>query len=162
MLLSWRSHLSALWVFMKNRSPLQSSEAKCQLFSKPQNSRRDNNCISSWGDFLALHCLLGLGRMTSPPDNIDGSPVWATSLLGNAWIKTLCVQRIPFLEDSSFSKNSSRESYFIVSVFVFQAILTLPWTFFGLRKNPKPNALFWHLIVCLHSNHLFRGVRDWL
>lgn len=143
-------------VCMKTRSHLEISEAKCQFVCKTQNSRRVN-CISSWGDSLALHYLLGLGRMTSPPDNIDDSHFWATTLLGSAWIKTLCIQRIPFLEASSISKNSGRELCFVVSVFIFQAIM-LPWAFIGLRKNPQQTSpLFWHLIIWLHSSHLFRG-----
>lgn len=141
MLLSWQSHLFALWVRIKNRSPLESSEAKCQLVCKTQNSRRVNNCISSWGDSLALHCLLGLGRMTSPPDNIDGSPFWATSLLGSAWVKTLGIQRIPFLEASSLSKNSSRELYFVVCVHLpsnSYVALGIHW----LAKKPTTNQAF--------------------
>lgn len=60
MLLTWQRHLSALWVCMKNRSPSESSEDKCQIVSETKNSRRVNNCISSWGDCVALCCLLGI------------------------------------------------------------------------------------------------------
>lgn len=160
MFISWISHLSALWVCMRNRHALESSEAKCQLLSKIQNSRRVNNC-TSWGVCSALQCLLGLGRMTSPPDNIDGCSFWASSLLGIAWTKTLCIQRIPFSEDLSFSKNS-RESYFVVAVFIFQAILMLPWAFFGLQKKPDNQAFVLASNILTSQQHLFRSVKDWL
>lgn len=150
MFLTWQRHFSALWGCMKNRSPLKSSGDKCQLLSEKKKSGRVNNCISSWGDCLALCSVIGIEwleiiLMSHPFGEL-------TDFLGSAWIKaTVCL----FLRIQTFQR-TVLETLLMCRLYVHlpsnsYIALGILW----LAENPKANPLFYTLIVWVYRNHLW-------
>lgn len=152
MLLTWQRRLSALWVCMKNRSPSESSEDKCQLVSETKNSRRVNNCISSWGDCVALCCLLGIEWLQIILMALPSGELISWVMLE---LRHCMLRKYFFFEDSNLSKNSSRESANVLALCSSSKQFLCCLGHSLACKKPQNNPLFYHLIVWLYRNSLW-------
>lgn len=120
--------------------------------SETKNSRRVNNCTSSWGDCVALCCLLGIEwlqiiLMALPS---GGLIFWVMLELRHCMLRKDLFLRIWTFQRTVVGNllmcwlcvHLPNNSYIALGIL---------W----LAKNPKANPLFYHLIVWLYRNPLW-------